>query len=216
MAAVMLACAFSLSAMVPPATLTTLSVSELSAPTHNAFGSDSTGTRIWDAGRVLSTLLSQRDLSGQRVLECGSGTGIGGLTAAAAGAKSVLLTDGASATLSLLEENVASNGLADRVSACRLRWGHEDEMDVAAAKGPFDLVVGSDLLYAPESFPDLLETLTALCTPGHTEVLLTYPTRFTEGIFLQMATGEFDFEQLEAEEEVEPSLWASRLVLRSD
>ena len=192
-----------------------LAVSESAATTHNAFGTDSTGTRIWDAGRVLAGLLTERDLQGKRVLECGSGTGVGGLAAATAGA-SVVLTDGSSATMPLLTENVEANGLSDRVQTCRLRWGDEDDLEAAAALGPFDLIVGSDLLYAPEAFPDLLDTLAALSTPGETEVLLTYPTRFTEGIFLETATSEYGFEQLGCEEEVEPSLWASRLMLPED
>ena len=66
---------------------------------------------------------------------------------------------------------------------------------------------------APEAFPDLLDTLTELCTPGETEVLLTYPTRFTEGLFLEAATNEYGFELLGYEEEIEPSLWAARLRL---
>ena len=192
-----------------------VTVAELGDKTHNAFGNDSTGTRIWDAGRLLSGLLEERDLSGKSVLECGSGTGVGGLTAAASGAASVVLTDGASATLPLLEENVAANGVADRAQTCRLRWGDEDDMAEVAALGPYDLIIGSDLLYAPEAFPDLLETLAELCTPDHTEVLLTYPVRQTEGIFLEMALSEYGFEQPEWEEEVEPSLWAAKLVLRA-
>ena len=48
------------------------------------------GARIWDAGLALSTLLGdQPSMAGKRVLELGSGTGIGGLTAAAAGAQVV-------------------------------------------------------------------------------------------------------------------------------
>ena len=43
-------------------------------------------------------------------------------------------------------------------------------------------IAGSDLLYAPEAHADLLASLAALCTPGHTDVLLTYPTRFTEDL----------------------------------
>ena len=194
-------------------TVGALTVSEAREKVSNAFGSDSTGTRIWDAGRVLSGLLSERDMSGLRVLECGSGTGVGGLTAAASGAASVVLTDGATATLPLLTENVEANGFSDRVQTCRLRWGDEDDIAKAVAMGPFDLIVGSDLLYAPEAFPSLLDTLTALCTPGETKVLLTYPTRFTEGIFLEMALNEYGFEQPEYEEEVEPSLWAAELEL---
>ena len=190
-----------------------LVLSEVRDKVTNAFGSDSTGTKIWDAGRVLSDLLTDRDLDGKRVLECGSGTGVGGLSAAAAGAKSVVLTDGASATMPLLAENVEANGMSDRVQTCRLRWGEQEDMDRASSMGPYDMIIGSDLLYAPEAFPDLLETLTQLCTPGVTEVLLTYPTRFTEDIFTCMATDEYGFEEMEWAEEVEPSLWAARFML---
>ena len=48
----------------------------------------------------------------------------------------------------------------------------------------------------------------ALCTPDVTEVLLTYPVRFTESIFLEQAE-EYNFEQIEWAEEVEPSLWCA-------
>lgn len=125
-----------------------LTVSQAVEDTHNAFGSDTTGTRIWDAGRVLSTVLSERDCTGLRVLELGAGTGVGGLTAAAAGAAHVVLTDGAAATMPLLAENVETNGLSERVRCARMRWGWEDEMDTVAALGPFDLICGSDLLCA--------------------------------------------------------------------
>ena len=163
-------------------------------------------------GRILSDLLSERDLAGSSLLELGSGTGVGGLSAAAAGASSVVLTDGSAAVDELLRENIDANGFGDRVSTRRLRWGNDDEVTSAAALGPFDMIVGSDLLYAPESFPELLETLRALCTPGRTEVLLTYPTRHTEGIFEGMACDE-GFEPMGWAEEVEPSLWVSRFTL---
>ena len=62
--------------------------------------------------------------------------------------------------------------------ATQLLWGDESDLERVRASGPFDLVVGSDLLYAPHIFPLLLDTLVELCTPGLTEVLLTYPTRY--------------------------------------
>ena len=46
-------------------------------------------------------------------------------------------------------------------------------------------------------------------------MLLTYPTRFTEGIFFQMASEEFSFEQPEGAEEVEPALFAAKMLLRA-
>ena len=67
--------------------------------------------------------------------------------------------------------------LASQV-ATQLLWGDASDLERVRASGPFDLVVGSDLLYAPHVFPLLLDSLVQLCTPGLTEVLLTYPTRY--------------------------------------
>ena len=62
--------------------------------------------------------------------------------------------------------------------ATQLLWGDESDLERVRASGPFDLIVGSDLLYAPHIFALLLDTLVELCSPGLTEVLLTYPTRY--------------------------------------
>ena len=72
------------------------------------------------------------------------------------------LTDGEECMLPLMEENAQNNGLDNCTRVQRLRWGDADDMAAAAAAGPYDLVVGSDLLYAPEVFPELLETVGAI------------------------------------------------------
>lgn len=134
---------------------------------------DTTGGKVWDSGRVLAELLStqyREQLPNMKVLELGSGTGIGGLTAAAAGA-SVTLTDGSLGVIPLLEANVRVNELQERVSISRLRWGFNTDLLTAVGDQP-DLVIGSDLLYSPDTFSDLLDTLEDLCTPDHTEVLV--------------------------------------------
>ena len=169
------------------------------------------GARIWDSGREMAALLQQQgeSLRGKRVLELGAGTGIGGLSAAACGAD-VLLSDQAH-MLPLLNENIIANGLQRRDAdtcvlgedgappfcggsavATQLLWGDASDLERVRASGPFDLLVGSDLLYAPHVFPLLLDTLVELCTPGVTEVLLTYPTRYTEDIFFGDAEEYFD------------------------
>ena len=79
-----------------------------------------------------------------------------------------------------------------------------------AASGPVDLGVGSALLYARHVFPLLLETLQELCTPGQTEVLLTYPTRYTEDLFFADAEAQYGFEVGYAEE-VGCNVWATRM-----
>jgi predicted nicotinamide N-methyase len=214
LAALLLRCTDGLMLAPPTRKVGTLTLSEADSTSTNFRGDDSTGTRIWDAGLVLSRILSEEpSIEGARVLELGSGTGVGGLTAAACGAR-VVLTDGATATLPLLEANVNVNGLADRVDVRHLRWGYEEDLVHVAALGPFDLLVGSDLLYAPEEHDSLLSTLEWLCTPGRTEVLLAYPTRFTEDLFLEMAA--HAFEPVGCPEEVEPGLFIARLRLGCD
>ena len=49
----------------------------------------------------------------------GSGTGIGGLAAAAGGARAVVMTDGRAAALPLLEANADANGFGDTVAGLR-------------------------------------------------------------------------------------------------
>ena len=92
--------------------------------------------------------------------------------------------------------------------ATQLLWGDESDLERVRASGPFDLVVGSDLLYAPHIFPLLLGTLVELCTPGLTEVLLAYPTRYTEDIFFGDAEAFLDVGYAE---EVGCNIFATRM-----
>ena len=224
------------SGLAPPVLerLTVRSGSQLLVAEGKAESIDS-GARIWDSGREMSAqLLQQGDaLAGKRVLELGAGTGIGGLSAAACGAD-VLLSDQAH-MLPLLTQNIATNGLQRRAVATQLLWGDLSDIErvagatdansnpclrqtvsltaclrALAASGPFDLVMGSDLLYAPHIFPLLLETLEHFCTPGQTEVLLTYPTRYTEDLFFSDAELHHGFE-VDCAEEVGCNVWATRM-----
>lgn len=127
---------------------------------------------VWDAGRALSQLIEEESsVKGRNVLELGSGTGIGGLTAAARGAQTVL-TDRPS-MIALLNANIAANSLSRAATATSLEWGDYSDADrVLREHGPFDLLIGSDLLYAPEVFSSLLETLVQLSTPGRWRTLV--------------------------------------------
>ena len=171
------------------------------------------GARIWDSGRELSSqlLLRADELPGKRVLELGAGTGIGGLTAAACGAECVL-SDQAE-LLPLLNQNIQANELQLSAMATQLLWGDAADMERVGASGPFDLVCGSDLLYAPHIFPLLVETLAELCTPGQTEVLLTYPTRYTEDLFFEEAAMHFEVDDAEM---VGCNVWATWMRLLKD
>lgn len=207
--------ALPVSAFAPPASITSVSthvaLASFTLTVHEgAATSIDSGARIWDAGLALSQTLAARIYKGgDRVLELGSGTGVGGLAAAAAGAQ-VVLTDGVKELLPLLRDNAAANGVDASVQ--RLRWGEDADIVAVAAHGPFDLICGSDLLYAPEAFPELVETLVRLCH-AQTEVLLTFPTRFSEPIFFEMVKEHFD--ELAWPVETEPGIFVSRLQLRA-
>jgi predicted nicotinamide N-methyase len=136
----------------------------------------------------LAELLERESVAGKRILEVGAGTGVVGLTAAAHGAE-VVLTD-RDIVVPLLKENIRESDLP--AQAMQLEWGDSDDISAAKDHGPYDVLVGSDILYAPERFDALLETLVKLSTPGKTEVILTYPTRFTESIFLEQAADCFE------------------------
>lgn len=178
----------------------------------NVSGNDSTGRQIWDAGRALSRMLTNipDELSGKKILELGSGTGVAGLSAAAEGA-TVCLTDGARTVLPMIEMNIDQNNLRHLAEVRCLQWGNEEEIAAVATLGPFDMIIGSDILYSPESFPDLISSLSALCTVGRTQVLLAYPERFTEPIFFEEA--DFIFEKIE-QLEIEPAVYLTCLVMR--
>jgi predicted nicotinamide N-methyase len=171
------------------------------------------GARIWDAGLALSALLADPSLAGKRILELGSGTGVAGLSAASAGAQ-VLLSD-LPTNVPLLEANIEANRLGHSARAVQLRWGCAADEYQAALAGQFDLICGSDLLYAPNTFDDLLSSLVKLSTPGRTEVLLTYPPRYTEDIFLQEAACFFEeCETYEVTGVDVDNIWCTRLLRR--
>jgi len=114
----------------------------------------------WPCASVLATwLFSQRErLAGANVLELGCGTALPGLFAALQGAR-VWLSDENEAALRPAAEGLRLNGCA--ATLLPLKWG-------AAALGelpslpPFDLVLGSDVLYDSAAFDALLATASEL------------------------------------------------------
>lgn len=178
------------------------------------------GAFIWDAGVVLAAMLGDDPaIAGKRIVELGSGTGIAGLSAAAAGAH-VVLTD-RSAGMALLEANIALNGLDDIAVASELLWGSTLDANEIKSHGSFDVICGSDLLYEPSNFDNLLKSLVYLSTPGKTQVLLTYPIRFKEDAFLAAASDYFDmvetfkvqdgFQAFEVAGQSVDEVWCARL-----
>ena len=136
------------------------------------------GSAVYPAGAALADCIGNRmDLRGMRVLELGCGVGVIGLACALAGAESVCATDGDHKTVALAEGNIAANGLRERVHAKKLMWG--DSEALAALKtefGPFDIVVGSDIVALPYvgAFAELARTIDECGAP---RMLLAYAAR---------------------------------------
>ncbi len=132
----------------------------------------------WPAGLALARHLGNLDLRGRKVLEVGCGVGVAALAAALAGAD-VVATDNIPEALRVTAMNARRNGL--RLSVAAADWRHWP------LRGKFDLVIGSDVTYLPESYPALLDTLDAALKPGGT-ALITDPHRGSTSAFLSAAT----------------------------
>ena len=131
---------------------------------------DWTAGAVWQGGEALAEFLVSNTalVAGKRLLELGTGTGIGGLAAAAAGATMTTLTD---QHIEQARANVALNvALSSRVRVRELHWGAG-----IAAPNDIDLVIGADLIYptAESALALLLTTLSKL----HTATLLVYVER---------------------------------------
>lgn len=172
---------------------------------------DLSGLKLWHCAVPLFGFLTTEilptyaaPLAGRplRILELGAGTGMLGISLAASEGCCVVLTDPAlpvnlsedleGNTLQSLRENVLLNAdvVGDRACARKLLWG--DKEDAAALLeefGGFDLVVGSDLLYDPDNYAKLIETLLAFAPA---RAVLGYPHRHDgEKRFFEAARKEF-------------------------
>lgn len=122
---------------------------------------------LWPAALPLAKwLLDERVVrEGSRVLELGCGLGLVGLALAKIAGARVALTDGSLPALELVRTAVAANApFAHEPVVERLDWREPDSV-VAALGGRFPVVIGADVLYAPESFPALARAAAASLRP---------------------------------------------------
>ena len=122
---------------------------------------------LWPSGLLLARAVAALDVRGLRVLELGCGLGLPSLAAAAGGAD-VLATDWAEDAVDLVRRNAARNLIALRAE--RVRW---DEPERLEHEGPWELVLGADLLYEARN----AQQLEALLPSLGGEVLLAEPGR---------------------------------------
>jgi methyltransferase-like protein 23 len=126
------------------------------------------GTVLWPAAIALAHELASRDLAGARVLELGAGTGLPGIVAGSRAAH-VVQTDRQRLALHVCQLNVARNA----VSTIEHRVADWTAWDDAER---YDLILGSDILYAEPVHPQLRHIFETNLAAGGT-VLISDPFR---------------------------------------
>jgi predicted nicotinamide N-methyase len=145
---------------------------------------------LWRSGVALGRAVAGTTMAGLRVVEIGCGMGVPSLAAARAGAD-VLATDTSPEALGLLARNARANGLT-------LMTAHADWTDPGdlVARGPFDLVLGADVLYEREAVDALLALLPRLAP----EAWLADPGRAPAAEFLARAPDAWSVTTAEADD----------------
>ncbi|CAG8722491.1 13153_t:CDS:2 [Dentiscutata erythropus] len=153
--------------------------------------------KVWDSAFVMVKMIrdkilkDRKLLDGKKILDLSTGTGFVGLYLAAFmaslkkrgkrnGVKTrVILTDLEHA-LNLIRDNNSLNKHVLEVVNCvsieieSLKWGDSSK---AKQLGVVDYVLASDVVYEPDLFDSLIQTLVTVCTPGHTKIFLGYKRR---------------------------------------
>ncbi|MEQ9093471.1 MAG: methyltransferase domain-containing protein [Miltoncostaeaceae bacterium] len=126
---------------------------------------------LWPSAHVLAAHLAGRDLAGVRVLELGCGIGLPAVCAAHGGAR-VLATDWYQEALTFTRRNAEANGV--EVETLLVDWRRPPA--ALADAGPFDLIVGADVLYEQRNGVALAPLVASLAEPG-CEVVIADPRR---------------------------------------
>jgi predicted nicotinamide N-methyase len=133
----------------------------------------------WPSGEELARVVATASLRGRHVLDLGCGLGLAGIAAARGGAD-VLAVDANADAVTFAAENLSLNGAGGRAAIAS--WADP----ALAASGPFDLVLGGDVLYSRAGAESLLERLPALVGEDG-EVWLSDPGRAAAEATLEAA-----------------------------
>lgn len=133
---------------------------------------------LWPSGVALARDVSARSLRGARTLELGCGLALPSIAAALAGGR-VLATDWSTAAMVLARENAERSGATFETLVCD--WARPEPL---IDRGPWDLVLASDVLYEHRNAHALSRLLPRLVAAG-SEILLADPGRVPADAFLE-------------------------------
>lgn len=173
---------------------------QMSGPPAASTSTDATGRVVWPSLFVLWERLRMDDGDYDKysnILELGSGCGLLSMALSQQhNGRRIVATDHPSA-LSWLESNIHLNKdrlrHSNTITVAPLSWDdHAAARRLVQTKGPFDLILGSDLLYiAPSDYPNLMRTIQIVSNDGAAPVYMAYPKRGTgEDAFLVLARKE--------------------------
>jgi predicted nicotinamide N-methyase len=132
---------------------------------------------LWPSSVALAQTVGARALRGARTLELGCGLGLASIAAARAGGR-VLATDWSAEALQFTNDNAARNGVG--VETMQVDWSSPEAI---LERGPWQLVLGSDVLYEQRNVEQLLDLLPRLVDRTG-EVWIADPGRQTSMDFL--------------------------------
>ena len=142
---------------------------------------------LWPSALALGRVLERRTLDGVRTLELGCGLAVPSIVAALRGAE-VLATDWAPDAMAFARRNAERNGA--RIELQVAAWGDAKRLEV---RGPWQLVLASDVLYERRNVELLVDLLSRL---GAAETLVADPGRPALSAFLEEARARWQVEEL--------------------
>jgi predicted nicotinamide N-methyase len=133
---------------------------------------------LWPSSVALARAIGSRALRGARTLELGCGLGLASIAAARAGGR-VLATDWSAEAIRFTTDNAARNDV--RLDTAVVDWSSPEAL---VAQGPWQLVLGSDVLYEGRNVDQMLDLLPRLVDRTG-EVWIADPGRQTSMDFLE-------------------------------
>lgn len=148
---------------------------------------------LWPSGVALARAVGVQSWRGRHVVELGCGLGLPAIAAALAGGR-VLATDWSQAAVDRAADNAQRNDASIDTLVCS--WSTPEPI---VARGPWDVVLASDVLYERRDVAPLLAVLPQLLA-AHGEAWIADPGRPPATEFLERAAERFDVRTTRADE----------------